>query len=74
MPLGQNLAMNCAGTNVRELDLVTIALTMTNIKLVTVAAKAWLSQDAVDMKDLSKITSVSPSPGIFLLGVSIWRT
>ena len=74
MLLGQNLAKSCAWTNVRDLDLATIALTMTMERLVTAAAKAWLSQDAVDMKDLSKITSVSPSPGIFLLGVSIWRT
>ena len=50
MPLGQNLAMNCAWTNVRDLDLATTALTMTFIKLVTVAAKAWLSRGAVDMK------------------------
>ena len=70
MPLGQNLAMNYAGTNVRDLDLATTALTMTIIKLVTVAAKAWLSPGAVDMKGLSMITSVSPSLSTFYQGVS----
>ena len=70
MPLGQNLAMNYAGTNVRDLDLATTALTMTLIKLVTVAAKAWLSPGAVDMKGLSMITSVSPSLSTFYQGVS----
>ena len=68
--MGQNLAMNCAGTNVRELDLATTALTMTILKLVTVAAKAWLSLGAVDMKGLSMITSVSTSLSILLQGVS----
>ena len=70
MLLGQNLAMNYAWTNVRDLDLATIALTMTIIKLVTVAAKAWLSLGAVDMKGLSMITSVSTSLSILLQGVS----
>ena len=70
IPLGQNLAMNCAWTNVRELDLATTALTMTILKLVTVAAKAWLSLGAVDMKGLSMITSVSTSLSILLQGVS----
>ena len=62
--------MNCAMTNVRDLDLATTALTMTLIKLVTVAAKAWLSPGAVDMKGLSMITSVSPSLSTFHQGVS----
>ena len=70
MLLGQNLAKSCAWTNVRDLDLATIALTMTIIKLVTVAAKAWLSLGAVDMKGLSMITSVSTSLSILLQGVS----